>query len=874
MALSPGTHLGAYEIVGIIGSGGMGEVYRARDTRLGRDVAIKVLPALLATDPDALARFEREMTTLAAVSHPHIVAIHDVGREGATAYAVTELLDGEALAEIAARGPVPIRKALEYGVQIARALAAAHDRGIVHRDLKPGNVFVTGDGQIKVLDFGLARNTAAAAAGGATMTGTTPGMVMGTVGYMAPEQARGLAVDHRADIFAFGCVMYELVSGRRAFQRDSVADTLSAILKEDPPPLSGANVAAPPALERVIQRCLEKNPAERFQSARDLAFALDGLSSASGGGTAITGTLPAQARRRWPRVAAAIAALGAMFLLGRALAPTAAGDAITIKRLTFERGLIRTARFAPDAETIVYGAAWNGAPLKVFLGRTDTGESKRLDLPDGDVHAVSASGEMALSLGRHYPTSWTPDGTLGRGRLFSSSVREVLEHVREADFLPNDALAIVRRIDGRDRLEVPQGTVVFETPGYISHIRVSPDGQRVGFLEHPLYGDNRGHVALYENGKARRLTVEYGGLEGLAWSRDGREIWFSGGNASLWKLSAVDAGASTPREGRTVWFVPGNLFVHDIDARGRVLLAAVEPSGQLRGAMAGDQRDRDLALGRWTLPSFVARDGRTLLATTFGGSDPNYTVQVSPMDGGVPVQIGSGRGQEMSPDGKWALSIIPSAPLRVMLLPTGAGESRRIDVGDLVPNVAAFVPGGLTVAVVGTRSGSPAAAIVDVKAGTRIDLALPELNGRAWSRRYLPTHASPDGSLLAIGADDGKVLAWKLPGSTVTPSAASSPQAGGGPARELASLATNEVFAGWSADPSRLYIVAWTGPKARVEALDVSTGRRTFVRDITVEDPAGMLMVMPDLFLSADARSYAYGYTRMLSTLYVVTGLR
>jgi eukaryotic-like serine/threonine-protein kinase len=261
------------------------------------------------------------------------------------------------------------------------------------------------------------------------------------------------------------------------------------------------------------------------------------------------------------------------------------------------------------------------------------------------------------------------------------------------------------------------------------------------------------------------------------------------------------------------------------------------------------------------LPGSVARDGRTMLSTLIDSQDPDYDVLLRPMNGGVPVKIGSGRAEDTSPDGKWALSIIPSAPQRVVLLPTGAGEPRRIDVGDLVPNVAVFVPGGLTVAVVGMRAGSPAVSIVDVKSGTRKDLALPALRERFLStRRYAPTHASPDGSLLAIGADDGKVLAWKLP-------------SGDGP-RELAALKPNEVFGGWSANPSRVYVIAWSGPKARVDALDLSTGRRSFVRDITVEDPTGMLMEMPDLFLSEDAKSYAYGYTRMLSTLFVVTGLK
>ncbi len=556
----------------------MGEVYRAQDARLGRDVAIKVLPPAFANDPDALARFEREMKTLAGISHPNILAIFDVGRDGANAYAVTELLEGETLADIVARGPLPIRKALEYGTQIARALAAAHDRGIVHRDLKPANVVVTSDGHIKVLDFGLARSIAAPA-DGATASTTSPGLVMGTIGYMAPEQARGHAVDHRADIFAFGCVMYELISARRAFDRGSIADTLSAILKEDPSPLSGGTLAVPPALERVIQRCLEKDPGERFQSARDLAFALDALSSAAIGpisGPAVAA--PKRQRRGLILAAAGLAAIAAAFVLGRAAAP-APPPPPTISRLTFDRGVIRAGRFAPDSETIVYGASWNGAPLKIFAARADTGESKPLDLPTGDILSVSNTGEMLLSLARRYNTSWTAEGTLARARLFGSSAREILERVRDADFLPGDQLAVIRRVDGRDRLEVPQGNVVFETTGYLSSVRVSPDGKRVGFIEHPLFGDNRGYINVYDGSKARRLTPEYSGAESLAWSSDGREIWYSAAtNEAAWPLWAIDADATAPRAGRLVWYVPQNLLLLDIDRRGRVLLTGVEAS--------------------------------------------------------------------------------------------------------------------------------------------------------------------------------------------------------------------------------------------------------------------------------------------------------
>ena len=293
MALAPGTRLGHYEIVASLGAGGMGEVYRARDARLGRDVAVKVLPQAFADDPDRRARFEREAQTIAALSHPHIVSLFDTGIHDGQIFVVMELLEGETLRErLTNSGVLPVRKVIEYAVQIARGLAAAHDKGLVHRDLKPDNVFLLADGHVKILDFGLARAVVSAQSGsGATETVaalTDPGLVMGTVGYMAPEQVRGRAVDGRADLFAFGVVLFECLTGTRAFQRETPADTMTAILKEEPPDFAGLRADVPPALDRILRHCLEKNPAERFQSARDVAFALEALS-----GSAATTAAPA-----------------------------------------------------------------------------------------------------------------------------------------------------------------------------------------------------------------------------------------------------------------------------------------------------------------------------------------------------------------------------------------------------------------------------------------------------------------------------------------------------------------------------------------------------------------------------------------------------
>ena len=294
MTISAGTRLGPYEILSPIGAGGMGEVYRARDPKLQRDVAIKVLPQVVANDPETLARFEREALAVASLSHPNILSIFDFGNDGGVAYAVTELLEGDTLRGRLDAGPIPQKQALDYALQIARGLSAAHQKGVVHRDLKPENLFVTRDGHVKILDFGLAKKVGTSPPGeetsAPTVSGhTEPGVVMGTVGYMSPEQVRGLPVDHRSDIFSFGTILYELLSGQRAFKKQTAADTMSAILKEDPPEMTGSG----PALDHIVRHCLEKDRENRFQSAKDVAFALGETSSfpvASGGRSARRGT--------------------------------------------------------------------------------------------------------------------------------------------------------------------------------------------------------------------------------------------------------------------------------------------------------------------------------------------------------------------------------------------------------------------------------------------------------------------------------------------------------------------------------------------------------------------------------------------------------
>ncbi len=400
--LTSETQLGPYRIEGILGQGGMGAVYRAFDSRLGRKVAIKILPPALAADPERLRRFEQEAWAAGTLDHPNVLTIYDVGTHDGMSYLVSELLDGETLRDRLRGGALPRHKALEYARLIAAGLTAAHERGITHRDLKPENLFITRDGRLKILDFGLAKfagttnieTLSERIRGDAQPSGSQSGIILGTVGYMSPEQVQAEAVDSRSDLFNLGAILYEMLTGRRAFQGSTPIETLQAILKEEPQ-LSDDDPNLGRGLARFLRHCLEKDPRERFQSAKDLSFDLEAL------GLPSSAAAPSDGKWNFKTTAAALSVLALILLLaGRQFVFVHAAPPPSFRQITFRPGLVTSGRFTRDGQTVVYSAGWEGRPVESFTTRIDAPESRPLELPSAaGVLGVSSAGELLLTLG-------------------------------------------------------------------------------------------------------------------------------------------------------------------------------------------------------------------------------------------------------------------------------------------------------------------------------------------------------------------------------------------------------------------------------------------------------------------------------------------
>ncbi len=856
MPLTAGTRLGPYEILAPLGAGGMGEVYRARDPRLARELAIKVLPASFSSDADRLRRFEQEARSASALSHPNILTIHDIGSADGTIYIAMELVEGKTLRELVAAEPLSTKKLLDLAVQIADGLAKAHSAGIVHRDLKPENLMVSKDGYVKILDFGLAKLTEsvaydASALPTAIASPTEPGTVMGTAGYMSPEQASGQLVDFRSDQFVFGSILYEMATGKRAFQRKTGAETLVAIIREEPEPLAQAAPKAPPPVRWIVDRCLAKDPEERYAStkdlARDLASVRDHLSetSASAG---ITPLEPARFKRRgWLLPAAAALVLGtALGLVYRGIFASRPNSTARFQRLTYQRGFISSARFAPDGQTVVYGAAWDGRPLEVFSTRVEGHESRSLSISSSDVLSVSSTGEMAVSLNRHFILGFQTVGTLARVALSGGAPRDILENVQDADWSPDGKeLAVARYVGGHCRLEYPIGKVLYDTATWISNVRVSPNGRLVAFLDHPSIGDNIGKVKVVDERGRKRLDGP-DAATGVAWSPRGDEVWSSP------PFQATSLTGRTRVVSDLAWSLPGDLDkIFDIAASGRVILARSSPRREIIAASAGEGHERNLTWLNWSYPVDLSFDGRTVLFL-----EQNIvpeSIYVRKVDGSAAVLLGEGRSFGFSPDGHWALATPETASGQLMLLPTGAGQLRTLLKSDISCQWVSFFPDGRRILIGGHEPGRGIRLFIQDLGGGKPRAITPE--GVAI---YPQNSISPDGKSVVAKGPDGRIAIYPVePGEP----------------RLVPGLAPDDRAIRWTADGRSLYVFNTVSRPGAVELVDVLTGKRTLWKEFHPPDPAGVLQIEP-FIMTPDGASYVYSYRRLLDELYVVTGLK
>ena len=865
MPLSSGTKLGPYEIQSPLGAGGMGEVYRARDTRLDRIVAIKVLPSSFAADADRLQRFEREARSVAALNHPNILAVHDIGTHDGAPYMVCELLEGETLRERLQGGVLSPRKAVEIAVQIADGLAAAYDKGIVHRDLKPENIFLTKDGRVKILDFGLAKmartgpelKSSVQTLTSADISLTEAGQVLGTAGYMSPEQVRGAVVDHRSDIFVFGAILFEMLSGQRAFRRDTAAETMTAILKEDLPELTELNRSISPALDRIVRHCLEKNPDQRFQSARDLAFDLESLSpnSSSSQGKVGQPTAVQRVRRLQPLIVVLLVAMaaGLGYLFGH---KGKASSEVTYHQLTFRKGTVLSARFAPDNRTVIYSAAWAGLAPELYSTRADTIESRPLGLSQVDLLGISSTGELAVSV---KPTAlagfFGTEGTLGRTPLTGGTApREMLENVEWSDWSPDGSnLLVVRTVGNENRIEYPPGKVVYKVPvpSWISHPRISRDGKRIAFCEHVRRGDDRGSIIIVDSdGGNAKSFGNFSSLYGLAWAPKNDEVWFTADPTTTTiarRLMAVNMTGAF----RLLAAAPGDLTLHDVSADGTAIIAIDDRERKIFFSGSPGTEDRELTwLDRAVLVD-LSPDGKQVVFHEGGkGGGSLGTIFLRKTDGAAAIRLGDGYAVALSPDQKWVLAVTETNPRRRWLIPTGAGEVTELKIKG-IENIApmGFAADGRRVVVIANEPGHQARDYLFDPASNKLQpLTAEGVRGMV----------TADGKFLIARGDKGppEIL----------------PVEGGSPARELKGWQEKDRPIQVTADGSVIYAVNYNGMSAAVYRVRVDNGSRQLVKTLEMHDPAGGFGITR-VVTTPDGQYFAYNTLRQLSELYLLQGL-
>jgi eukaryotic-like serine/threonine-protein kinase len=839
----------------------MAEVYRAKDTRLGRDVAIKVVSEALGGDGAFLERFDREAKLAASLAHPNVVALFDVGLQDGKPYFVTELLQGESLRERLAKGPIPLTKALEWAAQMAQGVAAAHERGIVHRDLKPENIFITRDGHVKLLDFGIAKliETAQAATPHGLMdptvspsgSGTGTGMVLGTPGYMSPEQVRGDPVDARTDFFSLGAVLYEMLSGHRAFPAGPVVESGYAILHNEPEPLP---TTVPGPVAQVVNRCLEKDLSKRFQSARDLAFNLELLRSPTGSTGPIAATLdgvptePAPWRRWFLRLGFLLAlsgAVGVTYLSRRGSSQLV--QVPTVEPITFRLGFVSAGRFTPDGR-VVFSAAWDGEPSDVFVRAPASLEAQSLRMPGARLLDVSAKGEIAVAI---HPVASTfnllrySPATLAVVPGAGGTPRELAPDVLSAAWSPSGELAAVRTLGSKRQLEFPLGTVIFETDGLLFSPRVSPTGDLVAVI-HWQFGGSDELLLVSRNRQVTRLKTfplvqdspEKKGPLSLAWLPSGDEIWFQSEGA-VWATSL--SGAT-----RLVYRGTEELRLEDISRNGTLLLRSTYAREEIGTLGPNAQREKSLSvLGAGDLAALSDDGTKVLFRERLEGG----LVYLRTTDAAPPVKLGNGWSLALSPDDKWALVVTDDPKSPLSLLPVGAGAARTVVVPFANFGRGRWLQDNQRIVVMAQPEHEQMSLYV-----VSLDGGTPERISPAVTPYYF--EVSRDDSMAAARALDGIIKLFPLQG---------------GDPVSLPELGLEVVPIGWSSDGD-LWVRELGGVPAHLLRFDVKRRRVVEERSVGPSDSTGVWHITY-VQITPNGQHIAFDYERSFDRLLLVDGL-
>jgi dipeptidyl aminopeptidase/acylaminoacyl peptidase len=676
----------------------------------------------------------------------------------------------------------------------------------------------------------------------------------------------GEDLDRRTDLFSLGIVLYEMTTGRPAFSGPTSAAVFDAILHRAPVPPLQINPQLPPRVEEILDKALEKDLKLRYQNASDFRVDLQRLrreadahkSAKVAVQTAEPVAAPPANKPRVSRVVAlasgiaVIALIAGAHLLGKRDGLASSITPPTYHQLTFRGGTIRMARFAPDGKNIVYSAAWEGNPIELLVTRPDSPESRPFGLSKAEVLSISQAGEMAVLLNSHNIDPYINAGTLGRVPLGGGAPREVLENVQWADWSPDGTnFAVVREYGGLSRLEYPIGKVLYQTGGWLSHPRISPKGDEVAFIEHPVRRDDAGSIAVVNlSGKMKTLSAGWVTAWGLGWSPNGSEVWFSSTRIGYGRyLSAVNLSGKE----RLLAREPGTLSLQDIARDGRVLITRDVPRVGMVGITAGSSKERDLSWLDWSAPKDLSLDGKTLLFTESGeAGGENYSTYLRGTDGSPAIRLGDGASFALSPDQRWALAGLPKAPVQFDLLPTGAGESRELTHDQINRLWARWFPDGKRLLFSGDEPAK----------GVR--LYVQDVNG---SSAKAITDEGVNASMIAI-SPDGKQVA--LVGADQRTSLLT---LNSGEIRAVPGLEVGEVPIAWTSDGRSLFVYRLGEVPATVNRLELATGRKQLWKQLIPPDVSGVTDIS-SILITPDGNNYVYEYGRTLSDLYLVSDLK